>query len=217
MSMVEQRLWKKGEFIELVDLTQFGLLEVPMMPQRWFVLRTHPAREFKVMKTFSERNISAYLPRIIRTIARDTRKVARKPHLGRTIVEPLFHGLIFIPDFQVKQGGVLSVDGVIDYFRMADCTPYLQTHEIAQVRALEQLSTIPLAERKRLYKVGQLIRFVDGPFVGFEGLIERLDSRGRLRVFLDAIKRGVSVITTEAQIEPALASTDALNGSSAAS
>jgi transcription antitermination factor NusG len=47
------------------------------------------------------------------------------------------------------------------------------------------------------------VRFVDSPFSDFVFVIDRPDSRGRLRMFLDAVKRGVPVTATETQVEPA--------------
>jgi transcriptional antiterminator NusG len=73
--------------------------------------------------------------------------------------------------------------------------------DFATIRAIEAHLAIPRGQRK--HRVGDKVRFVDGPFSDFGGVVDRLDSKGRLRVFLDAVKRGVRIIATETQVEPA--------------
>jgi transcriptional antiterminator NusG len=172
------------------------------MPERWYVLQTFPNKERKVMRTFRDRGISAYHPVIRKT------KMVR----GRRIdtVEPLFGGVIFIPDFQARAGGV-RVEGVEGYFRMGDCYPYLlerdpsgsSVQDMAWVRGLERFGNIPVARRYRLFKTGQLVRVLNGPFRHFSGVIDRLDSKGRLTVFLSIFSRMTPVELEEGQIEAA--------------
>jgi hypothetical protein len=59
---------------------------------------------------------------------------------------------------------------------------------------------------ERDYAVDQMVQIVDGPLAGFVGQVKRLDSHGRLKVFVDAL-RGASVQLSEAQVEPVPAST----------
>jgi transcription termination/antitermination protein NusG len=49
---------------------------------------------------------------------------------------------------------------------------------------------------------GRSSRIIEGPLAHFVGQIERLDSKGRLKVFIDAVMRGVSVDVNETQVEP---------------
>ncbi|MDA9499291.1 hypothetical protein XI05_17860 [Bradyrhizobium sp. CCBAU 11357] len=167
---------------------------VPLEPQRWYVLLTYPNRERKVMRTFQDRGVSAYFP-VIRK---------RAMHRGRIceIATPLFAQVIFIPDFQASLGGV-RVDGVDGYFRMGDCYPYLKPSDMANVRALEAMGSIPVSRRKRLWSIGQLVRITSGPFASFQGTIDRLDSKGRLNVLVDIFQRMTPVEFDEGQIEPA--------------
>jgi transcription termination/antitermination protein NusG len=142
----------------------------------------------------------AYLPLYIRTI-NSKRKPARKPHLGRRIVSPLVPGLIFLPDFELENLSVLSVDDVEGWLQFGEFLASMSTTDLARIRAIESYLAIPHSQRK--YRIGDKVRFVGGPFSDFVGVVDRLDSRGRLKVFLDAVKRGVQVIVTETQVEPA--------------
>jgi transcriptional antiterminator NusG len=212
-------VYKIGDFAGYVDLAQTrGPIETPM-PERWYVLQTFPGKEAKVMRRFRDRGISAYHP-LVRKL-----QMVRGRKIDRSV--PLFATLIFIPDFQARIGGVF-VDGVDRYLKFDDrYYPYLP--EVAPtvrraevpiesrfvkrddklildmpgIRKLEADGNIPVVRRRRLYKIGQLARVIDGPFTAFKGAIERLDSTGRLTLLLDLFSRMTPVELDEGQIEAA--------------
>jgi transcriptional antiterminator NusG len=182
----------KGQIVGYVDISQLrGPIETPM-PQKWYVLMTFPNKEAKVMRTFKDRNVSAYHP-----VIRKARIMRGRRNEGTV---PLFASLIFIPDFQARAGGVF-VDGVDRYLKFGDCYPYLPDRappvkrasdgipDMAGIRYLASEGNIPVARRRRLYRIGELVRVVGGPFASFNGMIERLDSNGRLTVLLDIFSR----------------------------
>ena len=194
--------YHKGQIVGYVDIQkQQGPVEAPI-PERWYVLRTFPNKEAKIMRTFKDRNISAYCP-----IVRQRKRFVRRRHgysfdVERDVWSPLFAGIIFIPDFQAKAGGV-HVDGVEGYFKMGECYPYLTPKLMDDVRKLETLGNIPAARKRRLWTIGQRVSVTDGPFACFSGTIERLDSVGRLKVLIDIFKRLTPVVLDEGQIEAA--------------
>jgi len=190
-----------GDHVGFVDLTQGVALERPV-PKSWHLLQVFPHREFKVMKAFRRRNISAYLPTEVKSIDRRTGSQASRPHLGKRTTAPIFPGLIFVPDFAIaaimRPG--LDVDGIEGFLYIGPCLATLRPSHLDYVRSLEAVLNTPRGQRK--YMVGEMVRLTEGPFAGFVGRIDRLDSKARLRVYLDAVKRGITVITTEMQIEP---------------
>jgi transcriptional antiterminator NusG len=198
--MIDQLIYIKGEFVEMVDLSHFGPLEVPM-PKRWYALRTHSNRETRVMRTFRQRNISAYFPEV--TVAKTVTRIRRgySFDVKRNVSAPLFAGIIFIPDFQKKLGGVLDVEGVDNYLIMGDCIPYLTPRLMADVRILEALGNIPASRKKRLWKMGGLVRVTDGPFRSFNGIVDQLNSTGRLKVLVEIFGRLSRVELSEEQVE----------------
>jgi transcription termination/antitermination protein NusG len=209
--------YQVGQVVGYVDIDKLrGPMETPM-PQKWYVLMTFPNKEAKVMRTFKDRNISAYQP-----VIRKTRVIRGRRSDGAA---PLFASLIFIPDFQARAGGVF-VDGVDRYLKFGDCYPYLprrappikraeawqsryvrrdekRVPDMVGIRQLEAEGNIPVVRRRRLYRVGDLVRVVDGPFALFNGSIERLDSHGRLKVLLDIFSRLTPVELDQGQIEAA--------------
>jgi transcriptional antiterminator NusG len=198
--MVDRALLKIGDYVDPFDLALLGPLEVPI-PKRWFVLQLHTNRESKVMRTFRRRNISAYLPTIVRSQCVTRRRMGYSSEHLRDVTLPLFPGLIFIPDFQCKLGGLLDVDGVDGFLRFGNWTARLSPKLISDIRIIAEIGSTAPSRRKRLYALGQMVRVSDGPFASFNGTIERLDSRGRLSVLVDLFKRMVPVEFTEDQIE----------------
>jgi transcriptional antiterminator NusG len=186
-----------GDRVGRVDLSVFGPLEVPL-PKRWHLLRIRPNRETQVLRSFEQRNISAYLPRVTHTVANGLSPVRQ---LRRTVISPLFPGLIFMPDFEFSNRQVLATDGVAGYLRFGEHTAYLTHAVFCDVRAIEAAANIPHSKRKRLYELGQLVQVIDGPLASWTGRIERLDAKGRYKILVNALARGMMVSLTERQIE----------------
>ena len=195
-----------GQFVGTVDLDSVhGPASVPIEPQRWYVVRTHPLRERQVMRAFQRRNISYYFPTLRRTAIMRGRK--------REIVAPFFPGVIFIPDFECQNVRLREIDGLSGWLMCGTCFSYLKASHMSDLRAVVAIGHVPLSKRKRMFAAGQLVRVVDGPFASFTGSIERLDSKGRLSVLLDVFKRVTPVQLEQGQIEPVDVSTDTKNGS----
>ncbi len=217
-------VYKIGDFVGYVTLAD-EVTAAPVQPQRWFMLQTYANKESKVMRTFRDRGISAYYPTLRQRKKFERRRSGFAAVSYRDVVVPLFAGLIFIPDFQVKLGG-LDVDGVAGFLMVGEWRPwiwenapgierkpharidefprrYQGTVDMAGVRAMVADGNIPVARRRRLFQEGQRVRIIDGPFASFPGMVDRLDSRGRLNVLLDIFKRMTPVEFDECQIEPA--------------
>ena len=86
---------------------------------------------------------------------------------------------------------------------MGHCTPFLDAKLISDVRKLEAIGNIPVSRKRRLWVQGDLVRVTSGPLASFNGIIERLDSNGRLTVLVDIFKRLTPTELEEGQIEPA--------------
>ena len=190
----QSAMYEIGQHVGYVDLvSRAGPVDLPV-PAKWYALITHANRETKVMRTFRRDNVSAYFPML------RNREVKRGRVIDRVV--PLFAGIIFIPDFAASDA-LTFVDGVDRFMRFGDWTAFLTREQMAGVFKLEALGNIPVARRRRLYIVGQDIRVTSGPFAGFNGIVEHLDSRGRLTVLVDIFKRLSPLTLEEGQIEPA--------------
>lgn len=192
----------RGEIVGYVDLEQLhGPREVPVAPERWYLLRVHPHLQTKVLKTFRQRNISCWMP--MQTV---TQSVSRYNRGNEKVVEqrvtvPLVWGLIILPDFEVKAGRFNAVDGVIDILRVGDCVPVLKPQDVIDLRHIEAIGNTPKSKRERKFAIGELVRVTSGPFAYFCGRVERFDSAGRLSVGLDIFGRLTPISIEESDLE----------------
>jgi transcription antitermination factor NusG len=193
--------YRKGQIVCYVPVDREPI-SLPL-PRRWLILRITPGRDAKVIERFRFVGVSGYSPNVIRVITRSTGAEARRPHLGRRIVKPMLPGLVFLPDFELDRIGMIrTIDDVEDLLHIGPCLAWMSIDNMQLLRQIEAAYSVPLSKRK--YALNQLVRITDGPFAHFVGKIERLDSHGRLKLFIDAVTRGVSVIASETQIEPVI-------------
>lgn len=219
-------VYVKGQFVGYVTGME-RRQAVPTAPQSWRVLQVNPGRDAKVMKAFADRYISAWSPTVVHFVQRGVGGPARKPHLGRRVEKPFLPGLIFLPDFELDRlGEIRSIPDVDNLLEFGGLRSWLNPTEMQFMReivvienmlpsrrkwALAQLllkwgfidaRMAAAAEDDTSVKVGRHVRVADGVFAGLRALIERVDSRGRLSVYVEDGKRGVRVSgLTEAQIE----------------
>lgn len=174
-------------------------IEVPL-PVRWFILQAQAGRDAKVMKLLRQRDVCSYSPVITRVVDRRDGSDARKPHLGREIIKPMLPGLIFVADFDCTHEALTDerIDYVEGWLRLGSRFASLSIEEMKLLRDIEA----KFNDRGRRFAIEQLVRIKSGRFAHFVGKVERLDSGGRLKVFIDALMSGASLIVDEAQVEP---------------
>lgn len=195
---LRQAQYVRGEIVGYV-LGRGDRLELPL-PQRWYIRQAQAGRDAKVMTAFRQRDVSAYSPQIIRVIDRRNGGEARRPHFGRVVIKPMLPGLIFIPDFDVGHHALDQINYLEGWLQLGPELASLSSADMLTVRRIEALLNVPRGQRK--YAIGELVRVVEGPLADFVGKVERLDSGGRLKVFIAALMSGASVIVDEAQVEP---------------
>jgi transcriptional antiterminator NusG len=203
MNMVfRQRHYVRGEIVGRVDLVRlFGPIEVPVTPARWYVLQVFPGRETRVMKTFRQRNISAWLPMLT-----TTQDVTKYHHGYETTAEqqvtsPMIRGVLLIPDFEVNAGRWKAVDGVIGLLHIGDCLAWLRPLDVQQLRWIEATGNTPKSKRERKFELGELVRVRTGPFKYFAARVERFDSRHRLKIGVEIFGRITPIEVSETDIE----------------
>lgn len=198
---IHMGVYEIGQFVEMVDLEQLRSPPLePPEPKRWYVLRVHPNREGKVMRTFQQRKLTGYFPMIPESKTTTQRRHGFERQSTRQVLVPLFPGMIFVPDYDADSR-VMEVDGAAGMLRFGDWTAWLSPKLIADIRAMEAIGNVPISKRERKYALGDLVRIVDGPFAALSGRIDRLDSKGRLSVLVDVFGRLAPAAMSESQIE----------------
>ncbi len=90
--------YQKGQIVDYLPI-DYEPISVPL-PKRWYMLRTHNNREFKVMKKLRDRNMSGYLP--VMTTMREINRYSRGWEWieRKNVISPLIFGVILVPDFE---------------------------------------------------------------------------------------------------------------------
>lgn len=191
---------KIGDFVDFVDCA--GDLLVMPVPERWFLLRTHPNKEFVVFDGIDRRGFSAYVPTYQVDQATGHRK-SNGTSLTRRVTRPVFPGIVFVPDFDANLENLRKVDGVINFLKFGDRPASMSTKLMADVRRFAGFMNMPAKERKAWEPVVGGLVMVNVANNGWvSGRIDRLDAHGRLRVLIAAMQREVAVTVTGDQVEP---------------
>jgi len=168
-----------------------------------------PGRDRRVMAELSLRNVCAWSPLIERFIDRKSGRSVARPHLGRRVISPFLPGLIFVPDFELDHPALCdrTIGDLGDLLRVGECVASLKVEHMAALRKI-----VNVVNGRRFgrgsrglvkFKPGDKVYIADGPFRDFAAEVQSLDSRGRLKVFIAALMRGVSATLSETQVEPA--------------
>lgn len=200
--MVEQRIPQRGDYVGQVDLDRlFGPLEVPIEPERWYILRVHPGREPKVLKTFQRRNISAWLPIMTYTENVQRWQAGREVTVERQFKSPMISGAVLIPDFEMLGDRWERIDGVIGLMRVGSWLPRLSPRDVTDLRCIERIANTPKSKRERKFEIGELVRVTSGPFKSFSARVERFDSRHRLKIGVEIFGRITPTDVSETDLE----------------
>lgn len=215
MLMVPRNLEQAFIVGQVVDYLSATVPVAVPMPKRWYIRRTAPNREFKVVRRAQQLGLSCYLPTMC------SRREIRRAKAGYEWIErkqvsgPLITGAILVPDFdplplfhrdRTTPGNADSpdwkgVDGIFGILRFGDFIPWLTPQMFTDIRHIETIGNTPKSKRDHYFKIGQLVRVVSGPFAAFCGKIERFDSNGRIAVGVDIFSRITPAMLDEGDIE----------------
>lgn len=171
------------------------------MPKRWYIRRTAPNREFKVLRRAQQLGLSCYLP-TLRSRREIHRTRAGYEWIERKFVTgPLITGAILVPDFDVDSPDWKSVDGILGILRFGEFVPTLTPQMFTHIRNIEAIGNTPKSKRERYFEVGQLVRVLSGPFKHFSARVERIDSGGRIAVGVEIFSRITPAMLDQSDIE----------------
>jgi transcriptional antiterminator NusG len=188
------------EIGQVVDYMSTEPISVPL-PKRWYILRTAPNREFRVMKRFGQLGVSGYLPTLT------SRREFRKYKAGydwierRNVTSALITGAVLVPDFEIDAPALKSVDGLFGVLRFGEYVPTLSPKLVADLRMIAAIGNTPKGKREHYFEIGQLVRVLSGPFRGFSARVERFDGVGRISVGVEIFSRITRTEIGEGEIE----------------
>jgi transcriptional antiterminator RfaH len=159
----------------------------------WYVLRTKPHSEKRVVAQLARRNIETYFPQI---------KAFRKYlGVGQRQVEPLFPCYMFArADLGRCYGDLRSLAGLRELVRFGGYFPYLEDTVIRELRRRE---TPEGYIRLRRLLAPEPVRITGGLFAGNDGLFSRyLNAPERVCILLEFLHGQAKVDLAAAQVRP---------------
>jgi transcriptional antiterminator RfaH len=164
--------------------------------ERWYVVHTQPNAEGVAIAHLEGQGYQVFCPRYCKAV-RHARKTRR-------VLAPLFPNYLFLR-MDVSRHQWRSVNGTRGVVRliMRGVTPQPVPRGI--VEALQvQLSADDGMNWAVMFRTGQAVRIVEGPFVDFVGTLQHLDAGGRVRVLLDLLGRSVPLALPCEAVTPAV-------------
>lgn len=171
----------------------------------YYAAKVVPGKELMAQRILENRKILAQVP----TQTYESR-IHRKSKRKTTITRPWLAGLVFVafpkvgedgknfspPWFAIKQR-IHIIRGVIGM----DHKPTKLDHQ-GLLRLFDQIifSDADVQEHKRMYRMNERVRVVDGPFAGFEAEVIKPDE-GDLQILCDIFGRKVPVRIQAEQLD----------------
>jgi transcription antitermination factor NusG len=153
--------------------------------ERWYVAQTQHHRENLANVHLDAQSFRVFLPRFRKTV-RHSRKVCET-------ISPVFPGYIFVA-LDVERDRWRSINGTFGVARLlsAEGRPVPVPRGVVEAFVL-RLDEVGLLRFDLGLRPGQSVSVVAGPFAQSLGVLQRLDSRGRVRVLLEIMGGAVSV------------------------
>ena len=163
------------------------------MNSAWYVLHVKPRTEKKVVKWLGVLRAFRHLPTYVKV-----RKVQRR----KVRVEmPLFPGYVFTRMDAGQRMAILLTNSIVRAIPVLHPRPMIR--QLRMIARAARNASMPdsLSQSRSLFRAGDYVRVVAGPFYGLMGYIDSADSR--LHLNLDILGRSVSVSISPDDVEPA--------------
>jgi transcriptional antiterminator RfaH len=162
----------------------------------WYLVHTKPRQEACALRNLNQQGYDCYLPLL------SSEKLIRG-QISKTC-EPLFPRYLFIrldTGHSAKSWTpIRSTPGVSKLVSFGNQPARVADEFVELIRARESSGDI---ERKRLFKPGEAIRVVDGPFAGVEGIFQSLDGTQRVLILIELMSKPVKMAVVPTSIRRA--------------
>ena len=149
----------------------------------WYALYLRSRYEKKVSKELERKNIEQFLPLIEELHQWSDRK--------KKVMEPIFRGYIFVKTDLRDRERILMTNGVVRFVGINNRPSRIPELHIDWLRRV--VGQGREVQREKYLKVGERVRIISGPFIGIEGIINRVKGISRVIVSIAAIEQSFSV------------------------
>jgi transcriptional antiterminator RfaH len=162
----------------------------------WYLVHTKPRQEACALQNLNQQGYDCYLPLL------PSEKLL-KGQVSKT-TEPLFPRYLFIrldTSHSAKSWSpIRSTPGVSKLVSFGNQPARVADELVELIRARESSGDI---EEKRLFKPGETIRVMDGPFAGVEGIFQALDGTQRVMILIELMSKPVRMAVAPTSIRRA--------------
>ncbi len=159
----------------------------------WYLIHTKPRQEACALQNLNSQGYDCYLPLL------SSEKILRNQIIKAS--EPLFPRYLFI---RLDTGHtakswtpIRSTRGVSKLVSFGNQPARVADELVESIRARELSGGI---DEKRLFKPGEPIRVVDGPFAGVEGIFQSLDGTQRVMILIELMSKPVKMAVSPTSI-----------------
>ena len=162
----------------------------------WYLVYTKPRQEACALQNLNQQGYDCYLPLL-------SSEKLLKGQVSKT-TEPLFPRYLFVKldtSHSAKSWSpIRSTRGVSKLVSFGNQPARVADELVELIRARESSGDI---EEKRLFKPGEPIRVVDGPFAGVEGIFQALDGTQRVMILIELMSKPVRMAVAPTSIRRA--------------
>jgi transcription antitermination factor NusG len=151
--------------------------------RQWYALYLRSRYEKKVYEDLGKKEVETFLPLIEEVHIWSDRK--------KKVMEPLFHGYIFVKTDLRDKETILTTNGVVKFVGINHRPSLIPESQIDWLRRIVGQSMN--VQHETYLEIGKKVRIVSGPLVGIEGIVNRIHGISHLIVSIAAIKQSVSV------------------------
>jgi transcriptional antiterminator RfaH len=162
---------------------------------RWYAVNTKARQEFAAREHLERQAYRTHLP----LVSAPRRRCGR----WQSGTEPLFPGYLFVElDMQSQNTApIRSTRGVVGLVRFGNRLPPVPSGLIEALIGSQPDDEQPL-DLSRLFRAGDPVAIVGGPFQGLQAIVEAPSTRDRVRVLLDLLGRASRVTLSSDQVAP---------------
>lgn len=172
--------------------------------KRWYAVHTYSGHEQKVRDKLEKKIAEAKLQdRFGQIVIAKEEFVEMRDGKRRTAERKLFPGYILV-EMEIDDETrflVTSTAGVLSFIGTTSGPQPLEQEDVDRI--LGRIERKPSKDRPEIpYQVGEQVRVIDGPFTGFQGLIDDVDAeRGKIKVMVSIFGRATPVELDFLQVE----------------
>ena len=161
----------------------------------WYAVNTKARQEFAAREHLERQAYRTHLPLV------STPRRLRRRWQTRTM--PLFPGYLFVELDTASQSTapIRSTRGVVGLVRFGNELPPVPSGLVEALMRSQPEDDQPL-DLAQLFRVGEQVAIVDGPFRGLKAIVDAQGSQDRIHVLLDLLGQSNRVTLPSHQVAP---------------